>query len=213
MKIYRTVLSIATVACLLSLLSFGVACGNLQNCLDQKDCSAGQTCSSGLCQTNNALQAASEADLLGLCEASCGWQNRCGEGSKKECTSFCKKSFISGVNPPLQATFVRATTSCFKTLRCGVTDDTCGHQGLLAVDKDYKNSAFVKRCLKAQRKCEDAIPTPPKNGSSLDTSAQTFSNDLCTMGVSFTSTGQAKAEQCFALSCSQVSSCFRKITK
>jgi hypothetical protein len=122
------------------------------------------------------------------CASYCDWKSRCSK-EEADCAGSCaadaegtskwRKSFEDGV------------ASCFSSLACDDSDDTCLRNFALG-DPAYPDVPVVQACLDKETECEGA-----------------FSSDYCHSLAVLTDEARANADSCKNAPCEEVRDCLK----
>lgn len=141
-------------------------------------------------------RAADGEDLALYCNERCAWQERCGK-AKSGCSLECQTEAASFYTN-YRAEFFDGMSECFRTLACGVNDDTCVAAGTQRVEPAILDNSAFQRCQSVRTGCKAA-------------EKPTFSDDYCASVVVLVSSAQDRVEECYQLACDQMKACLSAI--
>jgi hypothetical protein len=128
------------------------------------------------------------------CAAECDWEQRCPDPpvtapTREECIASCSARW--GTAPVYRADLLDALAGCFRTLACGVSNDTCVNQ--LVITPPPANDPQVKACLAQHDAC--------------DTAGTSFRDDLCSIRPLLIASAQTAFDICVSKACGEIAAC------
>ena len=126
------------------------------------------------------------------CAAECDWEQRCPDPpspTREECIAACGARW--GTAPAYRADLFDALVSCFQTLACGASNDTCINQ--LVVTPPPADDPQVKACLAQHDAC--------------NATGASFWDDLCGMRPLLIDSAQAAFDLCMGQACAEIQAC------
>jgi hypothetical protein len=140
--------------------------------------------------SSTAQSDAAAADIASMCQAQCGWEQRCGSASA-QCADSCAAKM--GTNNVFRSEAIEAMRNCYNSLACGQGDDSCTNAALVAVNAD-SNDAGYQACIARHEACAS-------DGTS------DFSDDRCATRFMFAAAAVAAFDACLNQPCEQISAC------
>lgn len=148
--------------------------------------------------------AATSAELLANCDASCGRQARCGpNGTPVDAGVHCSESCVAKLGnlaKHARADIVRALAACYSALPCGPSDDSCSGTAVTQTGQKLDaaiHAPDVEACLKKQAEC--------KGGPGA------FSDDTCGTMLMLVDSARSTTASCFTGACAGIPACLQPI--
>jgi hypothetical protein len=180
--------AIGTVAAIASLLC-SIACSS--------------NSSTGRSQSGPQAGAATAGEIDGLCDAQCARSARCnkvdGMPGSATCPQSCKDD-LGNLATSVRGDIVRSLTDCYTNLACGVNDDRCLGDAVVATGEPLDaalHAPDVTSCLQKEIECHET--------------AGAFSDDDCGTLAVLVAAKRAEAGHCFTLPCEAIPMCLAPI--
>jgi hypothetical protein len=143
--------------------------------------------------------AATSVEIRGLCDAQCARRARCNPQAPTDAGAPCAASCIQDLGhlaENVRGDITRALTACYDALACGVNDDGCMAQAVVAIGQSPDaqiHSQDVQRCLQKQDECA--------------MTQFSFSDDICGTLIMIIPSKRAELARCFDGPCELFGPC------
>jgi hypothetical protein len=162
------------------------------------------SCSSSPAGSSYGGGAATPTEIQSLCDAQCARQARCNPGtSASDASAPCATSCVQDLGhlaENVRGDIARALAACYDTLVCGMNDDGCLGQAVVASGESPDaelHSQDVQMCLQKQDACA--------------ATSSSFSDDHCGTLILLIPSKRAELARCFDGPCELVPACIDPI--
>lgn len=162
------------------------------------------SCDSETTGASSGGGSATPTEMQRLCDAQCARRARCNpqassDGGTAPCSSSCVQDF-GHLAETIRGDVARALADCYDGLACGVNDDICTTQAIVAIGISPDaaiHSQDVQKCLGKREAC-----------ASMSSS---FSDDVCGTMLLLIPSKRADLARCFEGPCELVKTCMDPI--